>query len=239
MFGFFKKKEPPKITAILVAAGSGTRMNSEKNKVFIEIADRPVIAHSLLAFQNAPAVIDIIVVTREEDILLVGDIGAEFNITKLSKVVKGGSERHESVKLGLQEIEDSELVLVHDAARPCIRIEDIEGVINIAKKHGAATLAHKVTDTLRYASDGILNETVDRESLWTMQTPQVFNLDILKKAHDSTTISRVTATDDVMLVQQLNIPVYIYAGSRSNIKITTPEDLIIAESIIARSDNNV
>jgi len=237
MFNIFKKKQEKPNIAIIVAAGSGTRMNMKENKAFVELAGIPVIAHSLIAMQKSTQIDEIIVVTKEENILLAGDIAKEFGIDKLKKIVPGGQRRQDSVYIAIKEAENANIIAIHDAARPCISIEDIDVVVKLADKRGAVTLAMNVSDTLKRVQDGVIVEEIDRHDIWAMQTPQAFRNDIIMRAHENAAEKDIQATDDAYLVQQLGIPVYIESGSRDNIKITEAEDLVIAEGILGGREN--
>jgi 2-C-methyl-D-erythritol 4-phosphate cytidylyltransferase len=232
MFNIFKKKREERNVAIIVAAGSGVRMNMKKNKAFLDIAGIPTIAYSLIAMQKSRQIDEIIVVTKEENILLVSDIAKEFAIEKLKKVIPGGERRQDSVCNGLREAGGASVIAIHDAARPCVQVESIDAVVKLANRRGAATLAVRVSDTLKRVKDGVIVENVDRLDMWAMQTPQAFRYDVILRAHENAIEKNIRATDDAFLVQQLGIPVYIENGSRDNIKITTFEDLDVAEGIL-------
>jgi len=221
-------------SAIIVAAGRGTRMNSEKNKQFLNIIHKPVLAYTLEAFEDCSAVNEIILVTRQEDILLCKEIIDDFELTKISKIVTGGKERQDSVYKGLKEVnEATTIVAVHDGARPLIHPEDIEATIQAASKYGSAAVGVPVKDTIKLVDNenNIVN-TLDRSKLWAVQTPQTFRIEILKKAYDHAMENHIEATDDCMLVEQMGYKIKMIEGSYENIKITTPEDILLAEAII-------
>lgn len=230
MFDFFKK--PASATAIIVAAGNGTRMKSEKSKQLIEINDIPVIAHTMLAFENTDIVDEIIVVTRESDILIISDITKEFGISKVTNIVPGGATRTDSVKNGIHHAKNT-YVAIHDGARPCINPEDIEKTIKKAIETGAAALGYPVTDTLKKVDENqIITNTISRENLWAIQTPQVFEKSLILKAYEEGNTQN--ATDDCMLLESIGIKASMVCGSRNNIKITVPEDVDLASAILSK-----
>ena len=221
---FFKKKrERTKVTAIVLAAGESRRMGEKKE--FIEILDKPAIAYSLLAFERAESVERIVVVTREQDILFVGDVCKTYGINKVVSIITGGAERSDSVRLGLDEATEAEYFAIHDGARPCITPEYIDRVVDAAIEKGAATLGHKATDTLKYARNGVITESIERENLWHLETPQCFAAPIIRAAHEN----GAKGTDDTGLV---DVPVYIVESNCNNIKITLPSDLELAAAIL-------
>ena len=232
LFNFFKKTDCA--TAVIVAAGNGTRMKSEKSKQLIEINDIPVIAHTLIAFEKSDVIDEIVVVTRESDILIISDIAKEFGISKVTNIVKGGATRTDSVKNGICEAKNK-YVAIHDGARPCITPEDIEKTVKKAMETGAAALGCPVTDTLKKVDEnGIITDTVSRENLWAIQTPQVFEKDLILKAYKNGNTDG--ATDDCMLLESIGVKVSMVCGSRNNIKITVPEDVDMASAILSKEN---
>lgn len=232
MFDFFKKTDFA--TAVIVAAGNGTRMKTEKSKQLIEINNLPVIAHTMLAFEKTDIIDEIIVVTRESDILIMSDIAKEFGISKVTNIVPGGATRTDSVKNGIC-VAKNNYVAIHDGARPCITPEDIEKTVKKAVETGAAALGCPVTDTLKKVDEnGIITDTVSRENLWAIQTPQVFEKKLILKAYkDGNTDG---ATDDCMLLESIGVKVSMVCGSRNNIKITVPEDVDLASAILSKEN---
>lgn len=227
-FGSFEKKNTA--SAIIVAAGNGTRMNSDKSKQLLEICRKPLVAHSLIAFENSPHIGEIVIVTRETDILVMSDIVREFNISKVTDIVKGGSTRAESVKIGILHAKN-DFVAIHDGARPCVKPQNIEDTLSAAFKSGAAALGCRVCDTLKLADENnFIVKTVSRENLWQIQTPQVFERGLLLKAYETADIK--TATDDCMLVESMGVKVTIVEGDKSNIKVTFPGDVSLAEAVL-------
>ena len=236
MFNLFKKNEMPKthkVSAIVVAAGQSSRMGAEVSKQFIEILGKPVLAYSLEALQNSPSVDEIVIVTREVDILLVSDIIREYAIRKATNVLVGGDTRQQSVQNGLNEITDAEIILIQDGARPCVLPEHIERTILAAQACGAAALGCPVTDTLKTVnSEDVIIGTVDRNGVWQIQTPQAFKNDIIRRAYKNASENGINATDDCALVEKLGVLVSVVSGTSSNIKITTQDDIYIARGII-------
>lgn len=232
MFNFSKKKQT--VSAIIVAAGSGTRMKIPQKKQLVEINDMPVIAHTLRAFDNTDIIDEIIIVTKEEDILIMWDIVKAFEITKVTEIVKGGATRTDSVKNGLN-VAKGEFVAIHDGVRPCVKPVHIENTVKKAMETGAAALGCPVTDTLKKVDeDGIITDTVNREGLWAIQTPQVFKKDLLIKAYDEGNTEG--ATDDCMLLESIGIKVSMVEGDRSNIKVTVQEDIDLVSSILTKEN---
>ncbi len=216
-----------KISAVIVAAGSGTRMKAGKNKVFLELLGKTILEHTVSAFQNMPMIDEIIVVTNEieeaEKIL--------SKYSKLKEIVAGGNVRGESVQNGLKAA-TGDFVAIHDGARALVLQEDIENVLNAAMEFGAAALGVKCKDTLKMADEnGFISKTLDREFLYNIQTPQVFKLsDILEMYEKCDEVF----TDDCALAEKYGQRVKIVDGSYDNIKITTPDDMDLAERILKK-----
>ncbi|MBZ4645658.1 MAG: 2-C-methyl-D-erythritol 4-phosphate cytidylyltransferase [Petroclostridium sp.] len=236
---FFKEHKMNKnkeyCSAIIVAAGKGSRMNASKNKQFINIIDRPVLAYTLQAFEDCELIDEIVVVTRQEDIMACKEIIDMSELVKVKKIVVGGKERQDSVYNGLKEISnEATIVAIHDGARPLILPKHIEEAIEAAVQYNAAAVGVRVKDTIKLVDDNnnIVN-TLDRSKLWAVQTPQVFKVEILKRAHQKAIEEGISATDDCMLVEQMGYQVKMVEGSYENIKITTPEDIFLAEAIIS------
>ncbi len=217
-------------TAILPAAGSSSRMGGEQSKQFILLHNIPVLVRTMRAFDRAEEIDDVIVVTRMQDIPIIWDMIREFEIQKVRLVVPGGKTRQESVLLGLREISSHHgLVLIHDGARPFVRPEQIDAIARALYTKEAVTLGVPVKDTIKRAEKGRITETIPRESLYQIQTPQGFRLDTILAAHQN---AEFDATDDCALAEAMGVPVYVLHGSDTNIKITTPEDLLLAEGIL-------
>ncbi len=224
------------VTAIITAAGKGKRMNSEINKQYIEIAGMAVLARTIKAFEQCEDIDDIIVVVNEEDINFCRhSIIEQYKFSKVKSLVSGGAERQNSVYKGLCAVsEECRIVLIHDGARPFVTIKNIVDCINSAKIYGACGIGVRLKDTVKICdNNNFVSSTPDRSSLWSIQTPQGFEYDVIMDAHKKAIQSNYIGTDDMVLVERQGIPVKIIEGTYQNIKITTPEDLVIGESIIA------
>lgn len=223
-----------KITAIVLAAGSGSRMNSQTKKQFIEIKGKPIVWYSLFAFQNSQ-VDEIILVTGKDDIdYCQKEIVERFGINKVVAVVAGGKERYESVYNGLKET-SGDIVLIHDGARPMINQDVIDRCIEGARKYSAVVAGMPIKDTVKIVShNNIIENTPDRRKIWLTQTPQAFNTHLIKECYeDMMTNCDRDVTDDAMVVEKYSyIKVRFVEGYYSNIKITTPEDICLAEALL-------
>ncbi len=214
--------------AIIVAAGTGSRFNSETPKQFLEIHGKPVITHTIERFEYAPSVDSIILVLAKAQVSRVD----MTPFRKLESVVVGGTTRAQSVLNGLNAVGEScKLVAVHDGARPLVTVDEIERTIAKAKETGAACLVARVTDTIKSIRGGEIAATLDRDKLRRALTPQVFRFEVLRKAFAGVNLDE-SVTDECFLVEKLGHPIAIVEGSARNIKITHPEDLILAESLL-------
>lgn len=232
-FHRFKDAQRPFCTALVAAAGGSTRMGEDVNKLLEPLNGIPVLARTLMALQRARRVDAIIVAAREEDILPFSDLCRTYEISKCSKVIRGGETREHSVLLAALETgEKTELLAVQDGARPLATPELIDAVIEKAAGCGAAAPAIPVKDTVKTIRDGQVEETLDRSSLAAVQTPQVFQASLLKAALQSALESGAETTDDCSAVERLGKAVYLIEGDEENLKITTPLDLILAQAIL-------
>jgi 2-C-methyl-D-erythritol 4-phosphate cytidylyltransferase len=225
-----------RVVAVIPAGGSGTRMGADVPKQFLPLGGVPMLLHSLRAFDRAPSVDTVIlVVQRDERRRALTDVIERYGVKKVQKVIAGGETRQQSVYNGLKETDpDVEIVVVHDAVRPFVTDDLIEQSIEAARKGSGAIVAVPMKDTPKQAGlDRQIQRTLDRNSLWMAQTPQTFRRDVLLEAYEKAAIEHLQATDDAALVERLGHKVGIVAGTWENIKITTPEDLIIAEAILA------
>lgn len=231
-----KKTEPITCSAVIVAAGSARRMEGI-DKILAMLGELPVLVHTLYAFQDCPDVQEVVVVTRGELLPEVGRLCKEYALDKVTKVIVGGSERIHSVYAGLREVNPkADLIAIHDGARPFITQQVLRETIDKAKKTGAAAPAIPLIDTIKRAEDGLTVETVDRSQLWAVQTPQVFEGGLIRAALEKAEGDGENLTDDCAAVERLGMKVSLTAGSRENIKITTPFDLVLGEAILeARS----
>lgn len=226
------------IGAVIVAAGSGKRMGASCNKLWLTLAGKPILAHTVERFAAHPQVEETILVVSEQDQQEVMKWLMSVPYRDRVKVTLGGAERQDSVRKGLDQLNTSvEFVLVHDGARPFITPAQIEEIILQVKQDDATVMAVPVKDTIKIVnSSGIVESTPARESLWAVQTPQAFRLSLLKEAHQKAHEASLIGTDDAMLVEWLNKPVSIMMGSYENIKITTPDDLWFGEEILRRRE---
>ncbi len=233
--GLFPK---PYLSAVIVAAGSSNRMGGV-DKIFAEIDKIPVIARTLTAFQNCEDVFEIVVVTKESSVEKIKALAEEYEITKLSAVVLGGSKRADSVKNGVGAVsEKAEFIAIHDGARPLVLPEDISACANDAFNFGGAILAVPAVDTVKYAKkSGFVEYTPAREKLFCAQTPQIFDLETYKKAMEKAFCDLSDWTDDSAVFENYAEKVYLTPGKKSNIKITSPEDILIAEAILKGREN--
>ena len=204
------------------------------DKVLTTLGDLPVLVHTLRVFQECPDLDEIVVVTREDRMVEVSALCQDFAFTKVKKVVKGGRERIHSVQAGLMEVrEDAELIAIHDGARPLLPPEVLEEVLKKAAQTGAAAPAVPITDTVKRAEDNLAVETVDRSALFAVQTPQVFQADLIRAAVNKALADGVVLTDDCAAVERLGMKVSLTRGSRENLKLTTPFDLIVGEAVLS------
>ncbi|MCM3620399.1 2-C-methyl-D-erythritol 4-phosphate cytidylyltransferase [Sutcliffiella horikoshii] len=220
---------------IVLAAGQGKRMKAGKNKQFIELAGKPVIVHTLSVFEKDPSCKEIKLVINEKEKDIFNELLAQYPMKKIKELVKGGEERQDSVYNGLKSLQDEEIVLVHDGARPFISRNVIHKLVETAATEGAAIVGVPVKDTIkRVNQEGVVEETVERSSLWSIQTPQAFRFPVLMQAHEQAKAEGFLGTDEASLVERIRIPVHIVEGEYENIKLTTPDDLIIANAILQK-----
>ena len=221
------------ITAIILAGGKGKRMGSKVSKQYIELKGKPILYYTLTKFINCKEIDNIVLVLPKDEIdYCTKSILKKYSL-KVDKIVEGGKERQDSVYNALKEIEDSDIVLIHDGARPFVSNRIIEEGIKFAKLYGAAAPGVTPKDTIKIKDDfGFSKETPNRNTLVSIQTPQVFKLDIIKECHEKVKNDKSVVTDDTMVVEMYNNKVYLYEGDYTNIKVTTPEDLILAEKLV-------
>ncbi len=219
------------VWAVIPAAGHGVRMGRKKQGLMV--AGLPVLRWTVDVFEATVAVSGVVVTVPAEDVeawqrRLAG-------CRKVRAVVAGGAERQDSVRLGLGALPpEVAWVAVHDGVRPCITPELVERVVAEARLHGAAIAALPVIETVKRGTDGWVKETVERDGLWAVQTPQVFGVEMLREAHRRAAAEGVRATDDAALVERLGLPIRLVPGLPGNVKITRPEDLVLAEALLER-----
>jgi len=215
-----------KVGAISVAAGSSQRMGGV-DKVFAPLGGKPILARVIDAFHRCNSIDQIVVVLSRENVEQCRQLVAEQGWSKVTEVCPGGRRRQDSVAAGLSQLNNCDWVVIHDGARPLLTVDLIEQGLVEAKETGAAVAAVPVTDTIKVAGiDRIVHQTPPRQNLWAIQTPQVFRFDIIAEAYRQ---AKGDVTDDASLVEQLGYKVKLYMGSYDNIKVTTPDDLILAE----------
>ena len=218
------------LTAIIVAAGSSKRAGFDKS--LAKIAGRPVIQHTLAAFEKATCVNDVLVVSRET--VAMRHFIVKTNLRKVRRVVRGGTRRQDSVLAGLNALDNEvDFVAVHDAARPLITPRDIDRVFAAARKHGAAALAVPITDTLKLAdTNHVVCGAIDRQNVFAMQTPQIFRRELLSKAYEQVKKDSLTVTDEVSAIENVGGRIVIVPAEDHNLKITFASDLPLAEIIL-------
>ncbi|MFY3792628.1 2-C-methyl-D-erythritol 4-phosphate cytidylyltransferase [Ureibacillus sp. MALMAid1270] len=219
---------------VLPAAGSGKRMGAGKNKLFLLLQNKPILIHTLNVFQNDENCTGIWLAVKPEERAFIQQLLDEHHITKVKGLPNGGEERQHSVHSCIKEMEQVDIVLVHDAARPFITQDIIARLVETASEYGAAIAGVRAKDTMKKVRDGKIVETVDREHLWMIQTPQAFRFDLLFEAEDVAEKVGFLGTDEAMLVERLGYPVHIVEASYDNIKMTTQEDLVIGEAILRK-----
>jgi 2-C-methyl-D-erythritol 4-phosphate cytidylyltransferase len=224
-----------KSAAVIVSAGKGHRFPGEKKKQFLFLAGKPILCHALDPFEASPLIDLIHLVVGEEDMdYTLREIVEPHGYRKVSQIVPGGKLRQDSVKKGIDSLpREVSLVTIHDGVRPFVTQGMIEGSIQGARQFKAAVLAVPVKETIKIVSpDRTVLRTLDRESLWQIQTPQTFQIEVIREAFHKATEDGFIGTDDASLVERIGIKVYIVPGSYCNIKITTPEDLLLAHSLM-------
>ena len=220
--------------AIIAAAGAGTRMASDRPKQFLLLAGTPVIIHTLKVFEQCESINEVIVVLPAAESAGFLSLAAKYGLRKVSRVVPGGVTRADSVKRGLLAIRaaTAEIVAVHDGVRPFVTVDEIDATVAAAHADGAAILVGPVTDTIKQVNEQRIVQTLDRGELRRALTPQCFRYDVLRQAYQAADVTDPSVTDESVLVEKLGIPVSIVEGSSRNIKITTAQDLAIAEAIL-------
>src|SRR5829696_7519328 len=221
--------------AIIAAAGAGTRMASDRPKQFLLLAGTPVIFHTLKIFEQCDSIDEVIVVLPAEESAGFLSLAGKLGVRKVARVVPGGVTRADSVKRGLMAIRSAtaEIVAVHDGVRPFVTVEEIDATVAAAKADGAAILVAPVTDTIKQVGDEVVVKTLDRGALRRALTPQCFRYELLREAYQQADVNDPALTDESALVEQLGKRVRIVEGSSRNIKITTAEDLIVAEALLS------
>lgn len=225
-------------TAIIAAAGMGARMASDRPKQFLLLAGTPIIFHTLKPFEQCDSIQEVIVVLPAEESAAFLSMAGKQGLRKLARVVPGGTTRADSVKRGLLAIRPASagIVAVHDGVRPFVTPEEIESTVAAAESYGAAILVAPVTDTIKQVSGNSIGcsivRTLERQELRRALTPQCFRYDLLRKAYEHADVNDPSLTDESALVERIGARVTVIEGSSRNIKITTPQDLLIAEAFL-------
>lgn len=223
------------VTVLIPAAGMGARMGAAVNKQYLSLADRPVLAHTLALFDNHPAIDHICIVSPQKEIdYCRAEVVDRYGFAKVGNLIPGGAERQDSVYNGLSACTavDNDIVLIHDGVRPFFPSDRIEQVVATAARTGACVVGVPVKDTIKEVEEGLIRCTPERRRLWQAQTPQAFVFGLIRDAYERARQEGFRGTDDASLVERLGHPVAMIEGSYRNIKITTPEDLILAEAFI-------
>ena len=221
--------------AIVVAAGKGTRLGGDRPKQFLQLAGVPVIIHTLKQFERSKRINEVIMVLPAEDTAGFESLAQKFELSKVRRIVAGGSTRAQSVRNGLAAIVDAEIVAVHDGVRPLVTPEEIDEVVGAAERSGAAILTAPVADTIKRVESDRIVETVSRAELRRALTPQCFQFEVLKRAYeqlDELESAGVDITDESFLVERIGLKIVSVAGSARNIKITNADDIALAEVLI-------
>jgi len=220
-----------KADAVIVSAGKGVRFMEGQKKQFYSLGGKPILTHTLDKFETSPLIRSILLVVSQEDMdYCLKEVTEKYKFEKVSQIIPGGKRRQESVKNGIDALpKDTDIVAIHDGVRPFVTKTMIEDSVRSAVRYGAVILAMPVKDTIKMSNpDGTVLKTLDRESLWQIQTPQTFQASVIKEAYRRATEDGFIGTDDASLVERLGVKVHILPGSYTNIKITTPEDLLLA-----------
>lgn len=219
-------------SVVIPAAGQGKRMKLNKNKQFLLLENKPVIIHTLEVFQSDMYCESIVVVANKNEIDKIRELASTYGVSKVTKIVPGGRERQDSVRNGLKECVGNGIVLIHDGARPFVDKDHIHQLVTEAENSGAAVLAVPIKDTVKMSRDNKVLHTVDRSHLWSVQTPQAFRFEAILAAHEWALKNDFVGTDDASLMENIAEPVSIVTGDYFNIKLTTQEDIVFAESIL-------
>ncbi len=222
------------VSAIIVAAGKGTRMGPNIDKLFLEVAGQPVIAHTWARFDSVPGLAEIVVVAREDLQPAFAELAARYGFKKPFRLVAGGRERQDSVINGLAALSAAtEVVAIQDGARPCTAVKLIEATIAEARRAGAAVAAQRVTDTIKESDDGrTIARHPDRSRLWAVQTPQTFRVDVIRRALAAVREKGLVLTDDTAACELIGQPVSLVEAASPNPKVTVPADLPYVELLL-------
>jgi len=222
------------VSGIIVAAGKGSRMGPNVDKLFLEVNGCPVVAHTWRLFDRLPSIGELVIVVRDGLESSFEELGKKYKFTKSFRFVAGGHERQDSVWNGLQALSPAvEIVVIQDGARPCTDPDLITATISAAREMGAAVAAQPVTDTIKESNDGqLVARTLDRSRLWAVQTPQTFRLDIIQRALTEARNQGLIVTDDTAACELIGQPVKLVVGTRPNPKVTRPEDVALVQLLL-------
>ena len=238
--GIFRRKKEaqrPLCAAVIAAAGSSSRMGEDK--IMLPLGEEPVIVRTVRAMEKSELISEIVIVTREALVPLIAELCKDYCFTKVTKVVRGGASRLESVLLGVREVTcEPKLIAIHDGARPFASVDVIDGAIRQAEKSGAAAPALPVKDTVKEVRDGLVERTVDRAPLRAVQTPQVFDADLIRAALQKAMEDNAQVTDDCSAVERLGMKVVLTEGAEENFKLTTQGDLLLARGLVRWMEEN-
>ena len=231
-------KGKTKVTTIILAAGRGTRMKLGKNKMFYKLR-KPILGHTLAVFENHPEISNIIIVANKNEITMCQEFVDRYEFLKVSNIVAGGENRQESSYNGVRHCDqDTDIIMIHDGARPFTAQETISRAIADVKVYGVSVVGVPVKDTIKESDGDFVRDTLDRSRLWQAQTPQTFRAGIIREVHDRARVDRLVCTDDSSLAERFGYPVKLTLGTYDNIKITTPDDLLLAEKVFERAIYN-
>jgi 2-C-methyl-D-erythritol 4-phosphate cytidylyltransferase len=220
------------VTAIVPAGGTGKRMGNSLPKQYLSIQDKPILIYTLEKLSRCTAIDEIILAVPSTLIDRTESLIQDWQVRKVRRVVSGGKERQKSVSNALNAMDPAcSLIVIHDAVRPFVSVDKIEETIRVAREEGAAILGIPEKCTVKRVIDRTVSETVDRSDLWQIQTPQAFYAELIREAYRLAEADGISGTDDAMLVERLGYPVFVVEGEETNIKITSPNDLQIAEVI--------
>ena len=221
-------------TAIIVGAGRGERMGANTDKTFLSLGPRPLVAYSMMAFEACPEIRQIVLVVRRDRIEAAKNMAQMFGISKLRAVVAGGAHRQDSVRKGLAELPpETRYVTIHDAARPLVTPNLISETVKCAHQHGSGVAGRRMVDTVKLVEKApVVSRTVDRDQLWTVQTPQTFRLDLLLQAYTRLAETGAVVTDDAAALEQIGVPVRLVEWAPVNLKVTIAEDLAVAAALL-------
>lgn len=229
-----------RVTALIPAAGMGKRMAAGINKQYLKLGGKPILAHTLDVFEKAPFVDDVYVIVPEDEITYCRENVIEsYGYTKVRRIVAGGRERQQSVFNGLKAadgLDIDDIVIVHDGVRPFVPLDAVRRSVEVARLHDGALVAVPVKDTVKITAEGIVVDTPGRENIWLAQTPQTFRYGVIRQAYERAENEGFLGTDDSSLVERLGKTVHIVMGDYRNIKITTPEDMLLAEAFLKDRD---